>query len=165
MWKSLNSATFAFVLLAAASLTLPDAACAQGAQHNETDLDFAKRMTARLERVEKQTEKLLELATRKNDYSTERATSSSARTTQDEFGLTGSQDRMTHATGGNDYQRVKLKLRSLQRKAGKEREKLATVQGSKSRSEELDREAIEKDVARMESDVVDLDRQIRTGRY
>lgn len=165
MWKSLISVTIASVLLAAASLTLPDTAWAQGAQHNETDLDFSKRMTARLERVEKQTEKLLELAARKKDYSAERATSSSARTTQDEFGLTGSQNRMTHPTGGDDYQRVKLKLRSLRRKAEKERDKLATVQGSKSRTEELDREAIEKNVARMESDVVDLDRQIRTGRY
>jgi hypothetical protein len=100
-------------------------------------------MTQRLERVEKQAEKLQELAARQEGHLTGSSKSTVGITTEPDYRTTGSQGRMIDATGGDSYQRNKLKLRSMQRKAAKERKELTAVQGSKSRPEDLDRDAIE----------------------
>jgi len=161
MWTISIGRILALSLLAAGSLSTPATAIAQGAQYNESDLDFSQDMAARLERVEKQAAQLEEVAVRYRDYERERATTGGAISTQDsEFGARGSQSRMSSA-GLDQYERIKLKLRSVQRKAKKEREKLASVQGSRSKPDELDRDAIESSVKRMERDVENLEKELR----
>lgn len=161
MWKASIGRILALGLLATGSLSAPATAIAQGTQYNETDLEFSQDMAARLERVEKQAEKLEEVAVRYRDYQREQATTAGAISAQDDdFGARGSQSRVSSA-GLDKYEHIKLKLRSVQRKAKKEREKIASVQGSKNRPDELDRDSIESSVKRMERDIEDLEKELR----
>jgi len=161
MWKLSIAAVLILGLLAVASLAVPGNAYAQDVQYNESDLDFAQRMIARLDRIDAQADKLEELAARKKDSFSEQSNRSQTTTMQqDEFGMSGAQSRIS-SVGTDEYQSAKLKLRSVQRKAKKEREKLTVVQGSKSRPEDLDREEIESNVDRMERDLEYVDRDLR----
>lgn len=161
MWKLSIATVLILGLLAAASFTVPGNAFAQDAQYNESDLDFAQRMMARLDRIDAQADKLEEMAGRKKDSFSEQSNRSQTTSMQqDDFGRSGAQSRIS-SVGTDEYQRTKLELRSIQRKAKKEREKLTVVQGSKSRPEDLDREEIESNVARMERDLEYVDRDLR----
>ena len=53
MYRCIANTVSIMVLLVTFSLAAATPTYAQGAQHNETDIAFAKRMGARLERVEK----------------------------------------------------------------------------------------------------------------
>jgi hypothetical protein len=162
MWKSSVAGFLILGLLTAGSLATPGTAVAQGAQYNETDLEFSRRMIARVESVEARAKKLEKSLNPESGLSMNRSTQPGTDRTRDEYGQPRRDDPFSSrdSTGTSD-RLIKSKLRTLQSKATTEHKKLTAVQGSKSKPEELDRESIESRVARMERDIADVEKDLR----
>jgi hypothetical protein len=77
----------------------------------------------------------------------------------------GQQGRISSGSKEETYRRASRKLRSLQKKAEKERENLADLQRSVGGDEPLDRTTIEADVTRLERDVAGVEHDLRLGRF
>ena len=157
MVKSIAGSTSLLAFLIVGCLFTPATAHAQGAQHNETDLQFIQRMTASVKRTEAKAQQLEETvdnlakqASRENMLGEDRY---------------GQQGRISSGSKEETYRRAGRKLRSLQKKAEKEREKLADLQRSVGGDEPLDRTTIEADVTRLERDVADVEHDLRLGRF
>jgi hypothetical protein len=144
-------------LLAIACLIAPVAAHAQGAQHNETDLQFIQRMTASVKRTEAKAEQLEETLDKMAQQVSRENLLGEDRYEQ--------QGRLSSGSKEETYRRAGRKLRSLQNKAEKEREKLADLQRSTGGDEQLDRKTIEASVTRLERDVAAVEHDLRLGRY
>ena len=157
MVRSIASGTSLLAFLIAGCLFTPATAHAQGAQHNETDLQFIQRMTASVKRTEAKAEQLEEtLDKMAQQVSRENLLG------EDRYGQQG---RLSSGSKEETYRRAGRKLRSLQNKAEKEREKLADLQRSTGGDEQLDRMTIEADVTRMERDVAAVEHDLRLGRF
>lgn len=163
MCRSMIGGTSLLGLLAAACLVAPAATLAQGAQQNETDLAFIQRMTASLKRTATKAEQLEETLEQM-----EKQASREAMLERDQYGQQdryGMPNRSSFGSKEETYRRAGRKLRSLQKKAGKELEKLLDVQRSLGSEEQLDRKAIESTVARVERDVAAVEHDLRLGRF
>jgi len=159
MWKFSIAAALALGLLTAAGLMLPDSAHAQGAQHNESDLDFSRRMMARVNNIEAQAERLKSVI----DYRETGRIDSSMRqhpNSSSQNQMQTGRERRTTGYGG-DTRQMQFKLKTVQNNAKKARKKLESVRGSKAKDEPLNHKKIESSVKRMERDLADLDRELR----
>jgi TolA-binding protein len=145
------------VLLATIGLTASIPANAQDMQHNETDIAFIKRLTAKLQHVEKQAERLEETIDQMSDQ-----VSRNDRTGQDPFAR---QDSIRTSDPQAEYRRAGMKMRSIQKKAGKERDKLAELQVSGNSVDAADRDRVESMVSRMERDIANMEDDIRYRRF
>lgn len=130
---------------------------AQGTQHDETDIAFAKRMAARLERVEKQADKLEDMIKEMSKQA-----SRDELTQQDPF---GQQSGIPRSDPQSDHRRAGMRMRSTRKKAEKEREKLVDLLRSGSSIEATDRERIEATVSNLERSVADMEHDIRLRRF
>jgi hypothetical protein len=144
-------------LLATVGLAIPSFVLAQGAQHNETDIAFIKRITTRLQRIESDAERL-------DDYVKDlsRRESANQAMEQDQYGRqqhTPARDRES------ELRRAGSKMRTNRRKAEKERDRLVEMQRAGSSIDPEEREKIETAVSRMERDIAELERDIRMGRF
>ena len=131
----------------------------EAAQYNETDLEFSKRMTRQVERLQTQIEQLEETLERNRFQMQDRSARTPSPSSQDEF-LRQSRSGARSGSVGDDYGRFKRRLSSLHKKAEKERKRLQAPQGSQSRMQELDRESIEKNVKKVENGLADLQRDL-----
>jgi len=145
------------VLLITVGLTSVAPTVAQDAQHNETDIAFAKRLGARLERVEKQAGRFEEMIKKMAQQA-----SRDELTRPDQF---GQQNRFPGNDPQADYRRASMKIRSTRTKAEKEREKLADLQRSGNAIDPSDRDRIEKTVSSLERAVADMEHDIRLRRF
>jgi len=157
MYRRITNAVSPLVLLITVSLTAAAPAYAQGTQHNETDIAFAKRMAARLERVEKQAEQFEDMIKEMS-----KQISRNQMTGQDQF---GQQNRIPTGDHRTDYRRAEMKMRSTRKKAGEEREKLVELQVSGSSFDTSDRDRIEGTVSNLERTVADMEHDIRLRRF
>jgi len=157
MYRRIANTVSLLVLLVAVSLAAATPTYAQSAQHNETDIAFAKRMSARLERVEKQAKQFEDML---NDMS--RQASRNEPTQQDPF---GQQNRIPTSDLQSDYRRAGMKMRSIRKKAEKEREKLADLQRSGNSIDPSDRDRIEATVSKLERDIADMEHDLRLRRF
>ena len=158
MDRRITNTVSLLALLITVSLTAAMPTYAQGAQHNETDVAFAKRMAVRLERVEKQAEQFEEMIKKMG----QQASRDQLTRPDDQF---GQQDRMPGGDPQSDYRRAGMKMRSARKKAGKEREKLADLQRSGSSIEPSDRDRIEATVSNLERGIADMEHDIRLRRF
>jgi len=158
MVRRLTNTVSLLALLITVSLIAATPAYAQGVQHNETDIAFAKRMAARLERVEKQAERIEEMIKKMG----QQASRDELTRPDDQF---GQQDRIPRGDPQSDYRRAGMKMRSARKKAEKEREKLANLQRSGSSIEPSDRDRIEATVTNLERNVADMEHDIRLRRF
>ena len=157
MYRRITNAVSLLVLLATVSLAATTPTYAQGAQHNETDIAFARRMTARLERVEKQAEQFEDMI-----KEISKQASRDQLTGQDQF---GQQNRIPTSDHRTDYRRAEMKMRSTRKKAEKERENLVDLQRSGNSIDPSDRDRIEATVSSLERSVADMEHDIRLGRF
>ena len=157
MYRRITNAVSLLVLLITANLAAATPTYAQGAQHNETDIAFAKRMTARLERVEKQAEQFEDMI-----KGMSKQASRDQLTGQDQF---GQQNRIPTSDHRTDFRRAEMKMRSTRKKAGDEREKLVELQVSGSTFDTSDRDRIEATVSNLERGVADMEHDIRLRRF
>lgn len=132
---------------------------AAAAQHNETDLEFSKRMTRRVEQLQLQIGQLEETLERNRFQMQDRSARTPSPSSQDDF-LRESRSGARSGTVGDDYGRFKRRLSSLHKKAEKERKRLQAPQGSQSKAQKLDRESIEKNVKKVQRGVEDLQRDL-----
>ncbi len=157
MHRRTTNTLFFLVLLATIGLTASAPTCAQGAQHNETDIAFVKRMTTRLQRVVKQAEKLEDIV---KDMSKQASRNES--TGQDQF---GNLDRIPRSDTQSDYRRASMKMRSAGKRAAKERERLVDLQRSGNSIDPADRDRIEATVSSLERNITDMEHDIRLRRF
>lgn len=157
MYRRIASTVSLLVLVVTVSLSTATPAYAQGAQHNETDIAFAKRMAARLERVEKQAEQLEGMIERMSQQ-----VSRGELTQQDPF---GQHTRVPTSDPQVDLRRAGSRMRSARKKAVKEREKLADLQRSGNSIDPSDRDRIEATVSSLEHRVADMEHDIRLRRF
>ena len=163
MYREIISSTSLLGLLATACLVAPGAALAQGAQQNETDLQFIQRLTASVKRTSAKAERLGETLKKMADQeSRESIQRDDIYGQQDRY---GSPNRASSGSKEETYRRAGRKLRSLRKKADKELEKLADLQRSVGSAEQLDREPVETTVMRLERDVDAVEHDLRLGRY
>lgn len=156
MYRRITNTVSLLVLLITVGLTAAPT-CAQGVQHNETDIAFAKRMGSRLERVEKQAKQFEEMIKKMAQQA-----SRDELTRSDQF---GQQDRIPRSDPQVGYRRAGMKMRSTRTKAGKEREKLADLQRSGGGIDPSDRDRIEATVSSLERGVADMEHDIRLRRF
>ena len=141
-----------------ASALLPDAAAfAQGAQNDETDQQFLSRMLSRLSRSERRAEELEKLARQKMGMG---SSSGSGMGVGVDIGTSGSYDRTTSRPMNSDVQSIRLELRSLRKKIGKDTERMGDEFRSRD-NEEFDRDYWEGYVRRLERDLDEMDRDLR----
>lgn len=157
MYRRIANAVSLLVLLITVSLAATTPTYAQGVQHNETDIAFAKRMAARLERVEKQSEKFEDMIKEMS-----KRVSRDKLTGQDPF---GQQNRIPTSDHRTDYRRAEMKMRSTRKKAEKERGNLADLQRSGTSIDLSDRDRIEATVSSLERSVADMEHDIRLRRF
>ena len=157
MYRRIANTVSLAVLLITVSLTAATPTYAQGVQHNETDIAFAKRMAARLERVEKQSEKFEDMIKEMS-----KRVSRDQMTGQDQF---GQQNRIPTSDHRTDYRRAEMKMRSTRKKAEKERENLVDLQRSGNSIDTSDRDRVEATVSSLERRVADMEHDIRLGRF
>ena len=155
MYRYLRSAISLAGLMILIGLAAPATTYAQDAQHNETDIAFIKRMTTRLQRTENEAERL-------GEYFQEMSGPASRNQMmgQDQYGR---QTRTSSSNRESEYRRARSRMRSVGKKAEKEREKLVEMQRSGNSIDASDRERIESTVARLERDIADAERYIRLG--
>jgi len=161
MYQRTLLATAALALIALGGLATPDVAAAQG---NESDVDFLKRMISSLKQTEKQAGRLADNIERASKQAKTNALSRG-------YDPTGTQDRYgshTRNTTGNrdaDYRRAEMRVRSTRNQAEKERERLADLQRSDTKLTEDERADIEGRVARLEREVINMNRDMQLGRF
>ena len=158
MYRRMTNTVSLLVLLTTMGLTAPTSAYAQGAQHNETDIAFVKRMTARLQRVEKQAKQFEDMI----EKMSQQASRDELTRPDDQF---GQQDRIPRGDPQSDYRRAGMKMRSTRKKAGKEREKLVDLQRSGGSIDPSDRDRIEATVSGVERSVANMEHDIRLRRF
>ncbi|MEJ2127904.1 MAG: hypothetical protein P8X81_03565 [Woeseiaceae bacterium] len=146
-------------------LAAPNMALAQDPQHNESDIDFLKRMIASLKQTERQAaqlednigqfakqQKLVEMETRNDPR----------RSRDDPF---GSRTRNTTGNLDSDFRRAEMRIRSTKKKAIEEREELSELQRSGESLKPRDRDKIENAVSRLAREVEDMQRDMQLGRF
>ncbi len=143
MWElkinGIVSLLFAVCLLSVVPVTTN----AQDAPYNESDLDFTRRITARIESIEAQTAQLENVVVR--SWNPEKTESESAAADSDEHG------------------RIKVKLDALKEKSNSQRIRLdthAAASRTENRPARLNREAIEANVSQMERELAALKRDM-----
>jgi hypothetical protein len=137
-----------------ATALLPDAAAfAQGAQNNETDQQFLSRMQSRLSRSERRVENLEKLTRQKMGTNTG---------SRDGIGIetSGTYGTTSRNPMSSDLQRMRLELRSMRKKIGKDTERMGEEFRSRD-NEEFDRDYWEGYVRRLERDLDEMDRDLR----
>jgi exonuclease VII small subunit len=157
MYRLITRRVSLLVLLASIGLAGPTPANAQSVQKNESDIEFAKRLTTRLKRVEKQAEQFEDTIKKMS-----RQLSQNEMTQQ---GQLGRQDRMSAGDPEADYRRASIRMRSTRRSAEKERESLAELQRTGSSISPSDRDRIEATVSKLERGIADMERAIRQRRF
>jgi hypothetical protein len=157
MYRRIANTVSLLVLLATVSLAAATPTYAQGAQHNETDIAFARRMAARLERVEKQAENFEDMIKEMSKQASRNEV-----TQQDPF---GQQNRIPASDPQTDHRRAGMKMRSTRTKAKKERENLVDLQRSGNSIDPSDRDRIEATVSSLERSVADMEHDIRLRRF
>ena len=139
MGKFFTRIIFAMLLAIAVLLPATNTAIAQGAQHNESDLDFTRRLTARIEEVEAQTTQLEKVVVRGwNPTNKESATA---------------------AVSSDEQGRIKVPLAALTEQSNSQRIRLdthAAASRTENRPARLNREGIEASVSQMERDLAAL---------
>jgi len=163
MYRRIANTVSLLVLLVTASLAAATPTFAQGAQQNETDLQFIKRMTASAKRTSAKAERLGE--TVKKAAERESRVSLQREDNNGQQDLYGSPNRATSRSKEESYRRAGRKLRSLQKRADKQLEELADMQRSLGSTEQLDRNPIEATIMRLERDVDAVEHDLRLGRY
>jgi predicted transcriptional regulator len=143
-------------LLALVSLAAPTVAHAQGAQHKETDLAFIRRMSSRLQSVERQAEGL-----EKTIQNVARQASQNEFMGRDQYGR---ENRTSNQDTQSDYRSAERQMRSARKRAVKEREKLVELHRAGSTVSEKDRERIERAVSGLERKIANMERDIRQRR-
>jgi hypothetical protein len=159
MWNISIREILVLSLVTAGALALPEAVCAQDAQQDETDQQFASRMTNRLAFTQTRIEQLTETVDRTRNQTMGRTTPSVYSSPQS-GGLMGSPNRAGGA-GVDDNRRTNLQLRSLEKKVEKERKRLQAPQGSQSRTGKLNRKSVNSNVFRIERKLDEPDRNLR----
>ena len=157
MYRRIANTVSLLVLLITVGLTATTPTVAQGVQHNETDIAFAKRMASRLERVEKQAKQFEEMI--------EKMAQQASRDELSRTDQLGQQNRIPRGDPQVDYRRAGMKMRSTRSKAGKEREKLVDLQRSGGSINPSDRDRIEATVSSLERSVADMEHDIRLRRF
>jgi len=156
MYRWITSTAALVSFLALVSLAAPAEGQAQGAQQNETDLAFIKRMTTTLKNVERQAERL---ETTIQDIS--RQASQNEMMGRDQYGRdprASSQDKQ------GDYRRAEMQMRSTRKRASKEREELVELQRSGTSISDKERKKIEKTVSNLERKTSNMERDIHQRR-
>lgn len=160
MWTSPTIGILIMCLLFAGYAVVPEITFAQGAQQNETDLEFSKRMTQRVKNLQARIDHLEKVVGSSGPRLTSEPMRMPGTSSQDDF-LRGPQASTAGGSEADQYRRMKRKLKSLDKKAEAERKRLQAPQGSQSKSKKLDRESIESKVRRMERDLEGLERDLR----
>lgn len=162
MW---NLRTGVTVLIATCVLSVtPQMAMAQGAQYRETDLEFTRRMTARIENIEAQTAQLEKVVVRGWNPTKKEVVRESTESTAKEHVLLGRQVQTPTAADNDEYGRIKVKLNALQEQSHAQRTRLeshATADRAGNRRIKLNREAIEARLSQMERDLTKLKTNMR----
>lgn len=159
MWKSLQTGLLITCLLFAGNLSVHTAAKAEETPIDETDLEFSKRMTKRVEQVLQQTEQLDEVVER-NKFRLQNDGGRSPMTSTHDDQIRQAQDSARTGTFGDPYRNMKRRLSSLRNKAEKERKRLQAPLGSESSAKKLDRKSVEKNVKRVERDFKELQQDL-----
>jgi hypothetical protein len=146
------------LLLAVAAPASSDTPAGEAAA-NETDQQFARRMTGRVDRLQRQIEQIEEYVERNRFRMQSRDVQSPTTSGQDDFLR---QSRNTARTGNvsDNYRRTKRRLSSLNKKADKERKRLQAPLGSESSATRLDRESVDKQLTKLEHELQDLQRDL-----
>lgn len=146
-------------------LAAPNTALAEDPQHNESDIDFLKRMIASLKQTERQAAQLEDNIGQfaKQQQLQTLQTQNDPLGTQDE--RYGSRTRNTTGNRDSDLRRAEMRVRSAKNKAIKEREKLSELQRSGGSLDTRDRDKIENTVDRLARDVEDVQRDMELGRF
>jgi len=164
MKKSVSRRTLAIALLAAGSLTVPAVTLAQRAPDDESDMAFLQRMQARLSRIEARTEELEVYADQRMGKSTGSKSgfgvSTGGMSTGNTRDSAGDSNRMNQEVR-NNANRTQLELRSMRKKAKKERDRIANQVRDANGSGDLDRDHIESVVFRMEHKLDEVERDLR----
>lgn len=156
MYRRIIGTTSLVALLALVSLAAPAVAQGQDAQQNETDLAFIKRMSSRLQGVERQAEQL-----EKTLQDMSRYASQSDFMGQDQYGRQTSGPKTDMQS---EYRNAERKMRSTGKRAEKKRDELAELQRSGATLSEKDREKIDRSVTSLERKVSDMERIIHQRR-
>lgn len=162
MYRSSLAGITVACLLLAGSLSAPAIANAEQTEEVETDLQFSKHMTERVGHLQARIKQLQSSL----DRSGGRTTNTYGQTPSGSIrgGISrGPSGGTPGRTGADQYERIKLKLNSLEKKAEAERKRLQAPQGSQSKSRTLDRKSIESKVRRIERDLEKLQREMYGG--
>ena len=152
MYRWISGTASLIGLLAFVSLAAPTITYAQGAQQNETDLAFIRRMSSKLQNVERQAERLEETI-----QEVARQAEQNEFMGRDQYGrqsAASSQDKKS------DYRRAEMQMRSARKRAVKEREKLVELQRAGSSISAKQREKTEKTVSGLERKISNMERDI-----
>jgi hypothetical protein len=144
-------------------LASPVDSYAQGAQKNESDTEFLRRIVASLKTTERRAEKLEEnIKTAARMAKQKAMTRTDPLTTQDRY---GSSNRNTTGNRDSDYRRAEMRIRTTRNNATKERERLAEMQRTGATVDPADRERIETNASRLANDVENIQRDMQLGRF
>lgn len=163
MYRGITTTGTILALAAAFVLASPVDAYAQGAQKNESDSDFLRRIVASLKTTERRAEKLEENIKSAARLSKQNAmTRTDPLTTQDRY---GSSNRNTTGNRDSDYRRAEMRIRTTRNNATKERERVAELQRSGASVDPADRERIETNASRLAKEVENIQRDMQLGRF
>ncbi len=146
---------------------VPEIARAQGAQHNESDLDFTRRMIKRTDAVLAETRKLEKVIVRGwNDEKKRSSVEQKKPMPQTkEHILLARQAGTTSATDPDRYGKVKVKFNWLQEQAQAERKRLQAHEAThtvQSRGSNRQRQSTEAKVRQLERDLAALKKETAT---
>jgi predicted transcriptional regulator len=163
MHKGISIAGTVLAFATVFMLASPVDAFAQGAQKNESDTDFLRRIVASLKTTERRAEKLEENIKSAGRMSKQNAmTRTDPLTTQDRY---GSSNRNTTGNRDSDYRRAEMRIRTTRSQATKERERVVEMQRSGASIDPADRERIETNASRLAKEVENIQRDMQLGRF
>jgi capsule polysaccharide export protein KpsE/RkpR len=157
MYSCVRNAITLAGLVVLFGLTVPASTLAQDTQQNESDLEFIKRMTTRLQRTENEAGRLEDAIKQMSRQEAEAGVMNQ--------GSYGRQDPVSAQNRESDLRRAEMKMRSTETRARKEREKLVELQRSGSSIDVKDRERIESKVSRLERDITNTQRDLERRRF
>ncbi len=143
-------------LLLTGGLAGSPAALAEGAEEEETDIAYSRRLTTRVQRAQTSIKYLQDTV----DDGWGRSASPQRRQQREDSLMTPS-NQTRNMGNSSDWGRFKLKLKSMSKKAEKLRMRLQAPMGSKTSSQDLDREAIEAGIRQLENEIREIDRDMR----
>ncbi len=152
MWTSKSLPGVFAGLLAFTAIAASPESLAQGARDDESDQQFLTRIESRMDRAQRRIEDMGKLARQKMGSTT---TSSNGIG----IGASGTYGQTSSNPTSSDLQRMRLELRSLDKRIDKYRERMSEEYRSRD-EEEFDRDYWESYVRRLERDLDEMQRDL-----